>query len=256
LEIAMTESDGQHRYASASQTRWQTAACLNQKNLADTGQVLLVLPLSCSLINRGQDLDRMAGSEVSGRNHEWMKRISMEQYRQNGNNQKLHLPIQPNLGLESETRLTVVELLNHILADEMVLSLNTRCAQWNVSGSNFMETQSLFAAQCKQLLEISEEIAERIRILGGVVIGGLKILTRYTRLPDHSGMIPNFLHLLADHETCVRSLREDARKCTEEYEDEGTFDLLVRSMRQHEKMAWILRSYIEPELPSTENQAA
>ena len=42
----------------------------------------------------------------------------------------------------------------------------------------------------------------------------------------------------------IRFLREDARKCTEEYEDEGTFELLVSVMRLHEKMAWMLRSYI------------
>ena len=42
------------------------------------------------------------------------------------------------------------------------------------------------------------------------------------------------------------SLREDARKCTEEYEDEGTFELLVNIMRIHEKIAWVLRSYVEP----------
>ena len=45
----------------------------------------------------------------------------------------------------------------------------------------------------------------------------------------------------------IRFLREDARKCTEEYEDEGTFELLVSVMRLHEKMAWMLRSYIESE---------
>ena len=44
---------------------------------------------------------------------------------------------------------------------------------------------------------------------------------------------------------CIRFLREDARKCTEEYEDEGTFEMLVSIMRLHEKMAWMLRSYIE-----------
>jgi hypothetical protein len=61
------------------------------------------------------------------------------------------------------------------------------------------------------------------------------------------GVVPDILRLLADHEASIRFLREDARKCTEEYEDEGTFELLVSVMRMHEKMAWMLRSYIENE---------
>jgi hypothetical protein len=64
---------------------------------------------------------------------------------------------------------------------------------------------------------------------------------------EQPGIVPDILHLIADHEACIRFLREDARKCTEEYEDEGTFELLVSVMRLHEKMAWMLRSYIENE---------
>jgi starvation-inducible DNA-binding protein len=60
--------------------------------------------------------------------------------------------------------------------------------------------------------------------------------------------------LLADHEACVRFLREDARKCFEEYEDHGTYALVVRFICLHEKMAWILRSYIEPELTCNDNK--
>ena len=68
--------------------------------------------------------------------------------------------------------------------------------------------------------------------------------------------MPDILRLLADHEASIRFLREDARKCTEEHEDEGTFELLVNVMRLHEKMAWMLRSYIEPDLIYTEKWGA
>jgi hypothetical protein len=39
------------------------------------------------------------------------------------------------------------------------------------------------------------------------------------------------------------------------YEDQGTFVMLVSVMRLHEKMAWILRSYIENEPDQGESQA-
>jgi starvation-inducible DNA-binding protein len=59
--------------------------------------------------------------------------------------------------------------------------------------------------------------------------------------------------LLADHETSIRFLREDARKCLEEFEDHGTYAMFVRFIGLHEKMAWILRSYIEPEMTGDES---
>jgi hypothetical protein len=40
-------------------------------------------------------------------------------------------------------------------------------------------------------------------------------------------------------------LRDESRKCAEENKDEDTFNLLVSVMHRHEKMAWMLRNYIQ-----------
>jgi len=164
-----------------------------------------------------------------------------------GHNPLLQVLIQPNIGLDRDVRHAVVEILNQTLANEAVLTVKTRSAHWNVSGTGFSELHILFDTQYKQLNDISDEIAERARILGGIAIGSLQEFIKYTRLEEQPGVVPDILRLLADHETSIRFLREDARKCTEEYEDEGTFELLVGVMRLHEKVAWMLRSYIEKE---------
>ena len=164
-----------------------------------------------------------------------------------GHNPILQALIQPNIGLDRDVRHSVVAILNHTLANEAVLTLKTRSAHWNVSGAGFLELNILFNSQYEQLNDISDEIAERARMLGGIAIGSLQEFIKYTRVEEQPGVVPDILRLLADHEASIRFLREDARKCTEEYEDEGTFELLVSVMRLHEKMAWILRSYIENE---------
>jgi starvation-inducible DNA-binding protein len=164
-----------------------------------------------------------------------------------GHNTKLQVLIQPNIGLDSDVRHSVVELLNQTLANEAVLTTETRSAQWNVSGAGFFELQTLFNSQYEQLNELSDLLAKRARMLGGIAIGSLQEFIKYTRLVEQSGVVPGILLLLADHEATIRFLREDARKCSEEFEDEGTFELMVSIMRLHEKMAWILRSYIENE---------
>jgi len=172
----------------------------------------------------------------------------MEHTRNDGHKPNLRIPIHPNIGLDNEVRHSIVEILNKTLANEAILTSKTRSAHWNVRGPDFFKLHALFGVQYQVLNELSDEIAERTRMLGGFAIGSLTEFSKFAQIEEQPGVVPDVLHLLADHEACIRFLREDARKCTEEYEDEGTFDLMVNVMRRHEKMAWMLRSYIEPEL--------
>jgi starvation-inducible DNA-binding protein len=172
------------------------------------------------------------------------KEILMGNTNDDGHNKKLQSLFQPNIGLDSDARHSIVELLNKSLANEAVISMKTRNAHWNVSGAGFFEMHLLFESQYEQLNKICDEIAERTRMLGGITIGSLQEFIQYSRLNEYAGTLPDILSLLADHEASIRFLREDARKCTEEYEDEGTFELLIGVMRLHEKMAWMLRSHI------------
>ena len=166
----------------------------------------------------------------------------------------IQVEIQPNIGLDYPAQQVIVNMLNIILADEAVLTMKTRCAYWNVSGAGFIQLHLLFDSQYEQLNEISDEIAERARMLGGLAIGSLHETINSTRLQEQPGTTPDIIDLLADHEAFIRFLREDAKKCSEEYEDEGTYVLLVGVMRLHEKMAWMLRSHRGSELMVGEDQ--
>jgi starvation-inducible DNA-binding protein len=171
----------------------------------------------------------------------------MDHILDDGHKPKLPGYIQPNIGIESDIRSLIVEILNKTLANESVLTIKTRSAHWNIKGPSYFEFHILFGSQFEQLNKISDEIAERARILGGSAIGSLQEFMKYSQLDENPGEIPDTLVLLADHENIIRNLREDAKKVSDEYEDEGSFELLVGIMRLHEKMAWMLRSYIEGE---------
>ncbi|MFU8827677.1 MAG: Dps family protein [Brevefilum sp.] len=158
------------------------------------------------------------------------------------------LIFQPNIGLSGDVRQPVEKILNTILANEAVLSQKTRSIHWNRTGIGFLEIHILLESQYKQLSEIVDKIAERTRILGGIALGSFEEFLEESQIESRPSQIPDILHLLADHESVTRSLREDIRKCSEEYEDEGTVELLVGVMSLHEKMAWMLRSYLEPKL--------
>lgn len=179
----------------------------------------------------------------------------MERNRKDSIDSKLRVSIQPNIGLDGDACRAVILILNHTLASEMVLAVKTRNAHWNVTGAGFLEQRDILNSQYTQLNETSENIADRIRVLGGKVICDLKEFLQIARIKEHPGEVPGFLDLLADHEISIRFLREDARKCSEEYDDEVSHAFLVSILNLHEKMAWILRSNIEPELTAGENKS-
>jgi starvation-inducible DNA-binding protein len=61
-------------------------------------------------------------------------------------------------------------------------------------------------------------------------------------IPPAHDMVAN---LLADHETVIRQLREDVDITGNECHDVGTSDFLTGLMEAHEKMAWMLRAFLE-----------
>ncbi|HWQ04839.1 MAG TPA: DNA starvation/stationary phase protection protein [Longilinea sp.] len=161
---------------------------------------------------------------------------------------KPQVSIQPNIGLDSDDCRAVVKILNHTLASEMVLAVKTRNTHWNVTGAGSLEQRIILNSQYMQLNDTFERIAERIRVLGGNVLGNLEEFLQLARIKEHPGEVPGFMDLLADHELSVRFMREDARKCSELYEDVGTHAFLVDILSLHERMAWMLRSNIEHDL--------
>jgi starvation-inducible DNA-binding protein len=51
--------------------------------------------------------------------------------------------------------------------------------------------------------------------------------------------------LLGDHEALIRDLRKDCDDAQNKYGDAGTADFLTGLMEEHEKMAWMLRSFLQ-----------
>jgi len=155
--------------------------------------------------------------------------------------------LQPNIGLDAAARHSVVEILNVLLADETVLSLKTRRADEEAGGTETPALHSLYKEQYRQINDIGSELVERISVLGETHLSDSEVLLGSSRLEWELAIPPDGMAILADHEAFIRYLRDDAMKCSEIYEDQGTFALLVSILRTHEKIAWILRSNIAVE---------
>ncbi len=152
------------------------------------------------------------------------------------------------IGISDKNRQGVVEILNQLLSDEYLLYTKTRNFHWNVTGSDFSELHKFFEAQYEELDNIIDETAERARSLGGRSMGSLKEFLQNASLKESFGELSAekmIETLLADHEALIQALRKNLDLCANKYQDMGTSDFLTGLMEQHEKMAWMLRSYLE-----------
>ncbi len=156
--------------------------------------------------------------------------------------------IKPVIGLSDEALSEITSLLNKRLADTFVLYTKTRNYHWNVTGMHFMQLHTLFESQYDTLEESMDEIAERVRQLGGVAFGTLEEFKGATALRETPGERPAaaamVANLLADHELVIRQLRADI-ETADRLGDMGTNDFLTGLLEGHEKTAWFLRAHLE-----------
>lgn len=156
-----------------------------------------------------------------------------------------------NIGLSEEQRSGVIELLNQDLADAYLLLIKTKKHHWDVVGPQFRSLHLLWQEQYEALTINIDEVAERVRTLGGYPVGSAEGFLKYATIKEHPNDVPSAKvmveRLVDDHEQVIRNLRNHVEQCSEKFGDEGTADFLTGLMEQHEEMAWMLRSFIEGE---------
>lgn len=153
-----------------------------------------------------------------------------------------------NIGLSPNARIKVTSVLSDVIADQYVLYTKTRNYHWNVTGEDFAQYHKLFEEQYSAIDEDIDDVAERIRALGGKTSATLAEFVKSATLKEHPGKYPSakamIANLLADHEAVIRSLRKAIEIC-DDVDDVGTEDFLTQLMEKHEKTAWMLRATIE-----------
>ncbi|MBI5147215.1 MAG: DNA starvation/stationary phase protection protein [Thaumarchaeota archaeon] len=154
-----------------------------------------------------------------------------------------------NIGISDGNRKGVNQILNDLLADQYVLYTKTRNYHWNVTGMQFNDLHKFFESQYAALDASIDAVAERIRSLGGMSTATLAEFSKNSRLKEHPAKYPDakvmISNLLSDHEATIRNLRKDIDACDKKHHDVGTADFLTGLMEEHEKMAWMLRAFLD-----------
>jgi len=159
------------------------------------------------------------------------------------------------LDLEEPVRLEMTEQLNLMLADTMTLRDLYKKSHWQVSGPTFYQLHLLFDKHFGEQVELVDEIAERIQLLGGISIAmahDVAETTRIERPPKGREEVPVQLSRLLDaHQIIIGHCRELAER-SDKLGDAGTNDLVVSDvLRTNELQVWFLSEHLV-NMPLTE----
>ena len=151
--------------------------------------------------------------------------------------------------LETPTDLSgdaVVEIsgeLRRLLADVFALYLKTKNFHWHMSGPHFRDYHLLLDDQSDQIFAMTDDIAERVRKIGGLTLRSAGQIASLTRVADNDDAFVDPLQMLAelhgDNKQLATHLREAHDVC-DEHKDIATASLIENWVDETERRAWFL----------------
>jgi starvation-inducible DNA-binding protein len=119
--------------------------------------------------------------------------------------------------------------LNILLADMFALYIKTKNFHWHVSGPHFRDYHLVLDEQGEQIFATTDDIAERVRKIGGTTIRAIGDIGRLKRVPDNDADYVTPEDMLAelrdDNRQLTSSMRETHDHC-DEHGDVATTSLL------------------------------
>jgi starvation-inducible DNA-binding protein len=152
-----------------------------------------------------------------------------------------------DIGIGEDERKDICIALSRLLADTYTLYLKTHNFHWNVTGPQFRTLHLMFEEQYNQLHDAVDDVAERIRSLGGRAPATYRQFGELTSIPEPDVQLSSdemVRQLVLDHDTVIRTARTALGLC-ESARDAAGVDLISKRLGYHEKTAWMLRSLLE-----------
>lgn len=133
--------------------------------------------------------------------------------------------------------------LNELLADVFALYLKTKNFHWHVSGPHFRSIHLMLDDHSAELIGMTDDMAERVRKLGGTTIRSIGQIAKLQRVEDNDADYVDPLDMLAelrdDNKDLIHHMRI-VHELTDEHKDYGTSALLDEWIDQAEKRHWFL----------------
>jgi starvation-inducible DNA-binding protein len=137
----------------------------------------------------------------------------------------------------------ITAALNPLLADAFALYLKTKNFHWHVSGPHFRDYHLLLDEQGDQIFAMTDELAERVRKIGGTTLRSIGQIAKLQRLKDNEAefVAPADMlrELMEDNKAFTVSMRE-AHEIADQNNDAATTSLLENFIDETEKRTWFL----------------
>src|SRR6266481_3856358 len=151
--------------------------------------------------------------------------------------------LQTRTDLTSEAVDAVTDALNPLLADAFALYLKTKNFHWHVSGPHFRDYHLLLDEQGDQIFAMTDELAERVRKIGGVTVKSIGEVARLQRIKDNDeefvAAVDMLRELMEDNKAFTASMRQ-AHEVAGQNNDSATTSLLETFIDETERRAWFL----------------
>src|ERR1700704_3497 len=112
----------------------------------------------------------------------------------------------------------IAEALNGLVADAFALYLKTKNFHWHVSGPHFRDYHLLFDEHADQIFASTDELAERVRKIGGRTIRSIGEIAKLQSVSDNNqdfvGPGDMIRELMADNKKMIRRCARRMRSPT------------------------------------------
>jgi len=146
-------------------------------------------------------------------------------------------------GFDTEQVKNLSSVLNALLADVFALYLKTKNFHWHMSGQHFRDYHLLLDEQASQIFAITDDIAERVRKVGGTTIRSIGHIAKLQRIADNDQeFVPArdmLVELHGDNKCLVESLRA-AHEVTSKANEYATSSMIEVWIDEAERRAWFL----------------
>ena len=152
-------------------------------------------------------------------------------------------PLATPSDIEPEAVKDITGALNALLADVFSLYLKTKNFHWHMSGPHFREYHLLLDDHGDQLFAMTDDIAERVRKIGGTTIRSIGEIARLQRIADNDADYVTPADMLSelnqDEKSLVLSMRAAHALC-DDAGDVATASLLENWIDQTQRRSWFL----------------
>jgi starvation-inducible DNA-binding protein len=133
--------------------------------------------------------------------------------------------------------------LNELLADIFALYIKTKNFHWHVSGPHFREYHLLLDDQASEIYATTDDIAERVRKIGGTTLRSIGQIAKMTRVADNDAdfvTADDMLAELREENLALVSRMRSVHDLCDEHGDIATASLIENWVDQAEKRVWFL----------------